>query len=73
MKSDTTTTSKLLRLVGVMAMGVGAAWTMQVLGLGGSSSYATAMWELSAATVAGGGAGLIVSSSALRTFDAGIS
>lgn len=61
-----TKASDLLRLVGMMAIGVAAAWTIQVLGLGGSSSAATAMWELSVATVAGGGAGLIFSSSSLR-------
>ena len=59
----------LLRLIGVMAVAVAAAWVVQVLDFGGSSTLGKLMWVISAATVAGAGTGLIFTSVALRTAD----
>ena len=59
-------TSYLLRLVGVMAVCVGAAWAFQVVGLGGSTAFGRLAWVISAAVVAGGGTGLILTSASVR-------
>jgi hypothetical protein len=60
-------TNDLLRLIGVMAVVVGAAWAIQVLLFGGSSAFGRMVWIMSAAMVAGGGTGLIYSSASLGT------
>lgn len=52
----------LLRLIGVMAVAVAAAWLVQVLDFGGSSALGRLAWVLCAAMVAGGGTGLIFTS-----------
>ena len=59
----------LLRLVGVMAVAVAAAWLVQVLDFGGSSALGRMTWLLAAAAVAGGGTGLIFTSLTLRGGD----
>ena len=62
-------TSDLLRLVGVMAVAVAAAWAVQVLGFGGSSALGKLTWIIAAAAIAGGGTGLIVTSLSVRGED----
>ena len=56
----------LLRLVGVMAVAVAAAWAVQVLGFGGSSALGKLTWIIAAAAIAGGGTGLIFTSLGVR-------
>ena len=57
----------LLRLIGVMAIGVSAIWLLQILAFGeGSASLSRLTWILGAATIAGAGAGLIFVSSGLQ-------
>ena len=66
MDSDTITSSNLLRLTGIMAIGIGAAWALQVLGFDGDASAFTRMiWVLAAASMAGGGAGLLIAANGL--------
>ena len=52
----------LVRLIGVMAIGVAAAWILQVTGAGGSSSFCRLVWVVSAAAIAGAGTGLLYTS-----------
>ena len=59
----------LLRLIGVMAVAVAAAWAVQVLDFGGSSALGKLTWIVAAAAVAGGGTGLIVTSLTSRGGD----
>ena len=61
-----TKTNDLLRIVGVMAVAIAAAWLVQVLDFGGSSNLGRLMWVISAATIAGGGTGLVFTSITLR-------
>lgn len=56
----------LLRLIGVMAVAVAAAWLVQVLDFGGSSALGRMAWVLAAAVVAGSGTGLIFTSLTVR-------
>ena len=56
----------LLRLVGVMAVAVAAAWLVQVFDFGHSTALGKTAWMLAAAMVAGGGTGLIFTSLTLR-------
>ena len=66
MDSDTITSSNLLRLTGIMAIGIGAAWALQVLGFDGDASAFTRMiWVLAAASMAGGGAGRLIAANGL--------
>lgn len=60
----------MLRLVGVMAICVGAAWALQVLDFGHSSAFSTMLWVLAAATVAGAGSGLVYTSVSMRQAEA---
>ena len=59
----------LLRLIGVTAVAVAAAWTVQVLDFGGSSALGKLAWIIAAAAIAGGGTGLIFTSISLRGND----
>ena len=59
----------LLRLVGIMAVAVAAAWLVQVLDFGGSSALGKLTWVVAAAAIAGGGTGLIVTSLGVRGED----
>ncbi len=59
----------LLRLTGVMAVAVAAAWLVQVLDFGGSSALGRLLWVVAAAAIAGGGTGLIFTSVTLRGGD----
>jgi hypothetical protein len=60
----------LLRLIGIMAIGVGLAWALQTVGFGGEgSAFVKLMWVVAAASVCGAGFGLIVASGALREGD----
>ena len=55
------TRSDLLRLTGVMTIGVGIAWAVQILGLGHDPDMiGRLMWTLAAASVSGAGVGLVV-------------
>ncbi len=56
----------VLRLIGIMAVAIAAAWLVQVLDFGGSSALGKLVWVVSAAAVAGGGTGLIFTSGRLR-------
>lgn len=56
----------LLRMIGVMAICVGAIWALQILAFGESGATLVRMsWVLGAASIAGGGAGLIFAASSL--------
>ncbi len=71
MDIDTITSSNLLRLTGIMAIGIGAAWALQVLGFDGDASAFTRMiWVLAAASMAGGGAGLLIAANGLPDIEA---
>ena len=60
MDNGIVTTSDLLRLVGVMSVGVGLAWAFQVLGFGAdSTAFGQLMWVVGAAAIAGAGAGTL--------------
>ena len=65
--SNGITINDLLRLIGIMAVAVAAAWAVQVLGFGGSSALGKLIWVVAAATIAGGGTGLIVTSLTARS------
>lgn len=65
MKNGLTAPRDLVRLIGVMAIGVGIAWALQVLGIGGSSTVGRLVWVIAAAAIAGGGVGLIYTSTSL--------
>ena len=64
--ANVTKISDLLRLVGVMAVAVSAAWMVQVLDFGGSSALGRLAWVVAAAAIAGGGTGLIFTSLTVR-------
>lgn len=56
----------LLRMIGVMAICVGAVWALQILAFGeGAAVLSRLTWVLGAASIAGAGAGLIYASSML--------
>jgi hypothetical protein len=62
--------SDLLRMVGLMSVGIGLAWAYQILALAGDASgFDRMMWVLAAATIAGAGVGTLYTSSALRDQD----
>jgi hypothetical protein len=70
MDGATITRSNMLRLLGLMAMGIGAAWVLQVVGFGPDNSAETRMvWVLAAASIAGAGAGLLVAAGAIIDVD----
>ena len=58
----------LLRMIGVMAIGVAALWALQILAFGeAGSAFSRLTWVVAAASIAGAGAGLVsVSSAPLR-------
>ena len=65
MDGATITRSNMLRLLGLMAMGIGAAWILQVVGFGGDNSAETRLvWVFAAASIAGAGAGLLIAAAA---------
>ena len=67
---STITSSNLLRLIGIMAIGIGAAWALQVLGFDGdNTAFARLMWVIAAASMAGGGAGLLIAAGNLPGAD----
>ena len=54
----------LLRMIGVMAIGVAAAWALQILAFGeAGSAFSRLTWVVMAASIAGAGAGLVFVSS----------
>lgn len=56
----------LLRMIGFMAICVGAIWALQILAFGESGATLVRMsWVLGAASIAGAGAGLIFAASSL--------
>ena len=56
----------LLRMIGFMAICVGAIWALQILAFGEAGSVLMRLtWVLGAASIAGAGAGLIFASSSL--------
>lgn len=62
MKNGMTAPRDLVRLIGVMAIAVAVAWVLQVAGVGGSSAFSRLAWIVSSAAIAGGGAGLLYTS-----------
>ncbi len=67
MDNGTIDSGNLLRLIGIMAIAVGMAWALQTVGFGGEASVLNKMmWVVAAASVAGGGFGLIVAAGALQ-------
>ncbi len=66
MDTDTITSSNLLRLIGIMAIGIGAAWALQILGFGAdNTAFSRMVWIVAAAAMAGGGAGLLIAAKGL--------
>ena len=62
--------SDLVRMVGFMAICVGLAWAVQIIGLSHDGTVVgRLMWVLAAASVCGAGSGLIVTSSSLQDID----
>ena len=56
----------LLRLIGFMAICVGAVWALQILAFGDAGAVVSRLtWVLGAASIAGAGAGLIFAASSL--------
>ena len=56
----------LLRMIGFMAICVGAVWALQILAFGETGGVLTKLsWVLGAAAIAGAGAGLIFVASTL--------
>lgn len=56
----------LLRMIGFMAICVGAVWALQILAFGEPGTVLVRMsWVLGAASIAGAGAGLIFAASSL--------
>ena len=56
----------LLRMIGFMAICVGAVWALQILAFGESGATLMRMtWVLGAASIAGAGVGLIFAASSL--------
>ena len=71
MDTDTITSSNLLRLTGIMAIAIGAAWALQILGFSGdNSAFTRILWVIAAASMAGGGAGLLIAANGLPEFGA---
>ena len=66
MDTDTITSSNLFRLTGIMAIAIGAAWALQILGFASdNTAVARVMWIVAAAAMAGGGAGLLIAANGL--------
>lgn len=60
------TRNGLLRMVGVMAIGVGIAWVVQIFAFSHSpAALARFAWVVAAAAVSGAGAGLVVTAGTL--------
>ena len=58
--------SSLLRMIGFMAICVGAVWALQILAFGENGNIVARLsWVLGAASIAGAGAGLIFAASTL--------
>lgn len=66
MDNGSVSVSSLLRMVGVMGIGVGLAWALQILGFAPEgSAFDRMVWVLAAASVCGASFGLIVMSGML--------
>ena len=66
MENGTVSSSSLLRLIGIMGVGVGLTWAFQILGFSfGGSALDRLTWVLAAASVCGASFGLIVVSGAI--------
>lgn len=67
MENGAVTVAHILRMIGFLGIGVGAAWAFQILGL---ASHMTAgdklLWVMGAASVAGASFGLIVVADAFK-------
>ncbi len=64
--TDESNSSSLLRMIGFMAICVGAIWALQILAFGDGEEVMTRLtWVLAAASVAGAGAGLVFAASTL--------
>ncbi len=71
MDTDTITSSDMLRLTGVMAIAIGAAWALQILGFAGdSTAFTRLIWIVAAASMAGGGLGLLIAANSLPGLEA---
>ena len=66
MDNGINTAGYLLRLVGFFSIAIGIAWAVQTLGFGQETIGAKLMWVVAAASMSGGGAGLIVASAAVQ-------
>ena len=66
MNTDTITSGNLLRLIGIMAIGIGAAWALQILAFSGdNTAFGRMLWIVAAAVMAGGGSGLLIAANGL--------
>ena len=73
MDTDTITSSNLLRLTGIMAIVIGAAWALQILGFAeDNTALARIAWIVAAASMAGVGAGLLIAANGLPELRASI-
>lgn len=70
MENETVTSGDLMRWTGIMAIGIGLAWAVQILGSGSDFvTFSKLVWVVASAAMAGTGVGLIVASGALRRQD----
>ena len=71
MDTETTTSSNLLRLTGIMAIAIGAAWALQILGFAGdNTAFTRLIWIVAAASMAGAGVGLLIAANSLLGLEA---
>ena len=59
------TTADLVRLIGMMGVGVGIAWAIQILGFPAGTAISRLMWVVAAASVSGAGVGLVLTAGSL--------
>ena len=59
------TTADLVRLIGLMGVGVGIAWAVQILGFYEGSAVGRLMWVIAAASFSGAGVGLVLTAGSL--------
>ena len=58
-------TADLIRLIGLMSVGVGIAWAVQIIGFPVGTAASRLMWVLAAASFSGAGVGLVLTASSL--------
>ena len=59
------TTADLVRLIGLMGVGVGIAWAVQIVGFPVGTAVSRLMWVMAAASFSGAGVGLVLTAGSL--------